>query len=133
MTRRRLDGRSGRWLDRYAKARPLLITAASCLLVHIVCAALTAWPNALVPNLGYAVGALLKGDTPSWWLPALRVMSDRYPAALLVTVIVAGLSLWRGGSRRWALALILTMSVLWWGVMVGLRIVGATPLGWQPA
>jgi len=124
--------RTERWLGVYARARPVLLAAASCLLVHAVLAALLAWPNALVPNFGYALRALLAGDAPSWWLPALRFMIDDYAAALLGALVVAGLYVGRGGATRRACALLLTMSALWWGLMVGLRLISMTSLGWQP-
>jgi hypothetical protein len=121
------------WLNTYVRVRLLFITAASCLLVQIVVGALTIWPNALVPNIGYANQALIKGDIPSWWLPTLRFMNDYYLEALLVMLLGAGISLWRNGRIRTALTLLLGMSILWWIAMLGLRIISMTPLGWQGA
>src|SRR5689334_9307953 len=83
------------WLATYVRVRLLFITAASCLVVQIVVGALTNWPNALVPNMGYANQALMKGDIPSWWFPTLQFMNDYYLEALLVTLLGAGISVWR--------------------------------------
>jgi hypothetical protein len=126
-----LDHRSPHWLDRYLTIRPLLLIAACCLLVHIVLAAFTAWPNALLPNLGYAQQAALRGQSPGGWLAALRFLSDQYAPALLVLSVGAVAYVGRGGARRAGLWLLLAPSLLCWAAMVGLWLIGLTPLGWS--
>jgi hypothetical protein len=51
----------------------------------------------------------------------VHFMTDYYVAVLLITLLGAGLYLWRGGTTRRTCTLLIGVSAVWWLAMLGLR------------
>ena len=105
-----------RWLDLYATARLLLITAGCCFVVHWIVAGL-----ALFPYWLESAGPDSESLRAVQALRAVHFMTDYYAAVLLITLLGAGLYRWRGGTTRRTCTLLIGVSAVWWLAMLGLR------------